>query len=105
MPMKIRYVKRVGKMEQGAEEMRSDIDANILVAMGVAAHVIEEEEVETQEAALQVEEQEEGETVGDYAPKAKGPRSKKGKKTSKKKKSGEKNEGYRRRDMTAERRT
>jgi hypothetical protein len=94
MPRMIRYVKQVGTLKVGDTEERSDIDANILIQLGVA-------EEGTAVPASPVKTVVEQPT---FASRAEQRRSERGGRKSKKDKKEERKEGYKRRDMVAERR-
>lgn len=90
MPRIVRYVKDVGTLKKGYEEERSDIDANILSALGVIE--ILPIEAETEEDPMPPKSQQ-------------GAGKMKRMKQYKKRTSKNSKEGYKRRDMTPEQRT
>jgi len=94
MPRKIRYIKKVGTLDVGDTEVRSDIDANILIQLGVAEEGADVPESPVQAVVAQP----------NFASRAEQRRAERGGKKGKKDKKAERKEGYKRRDMVAEKR-
>jgi hypothetical protein len=99
MPRKIEYIKDVGSLKEGHVEERSDIDANILVLLGVARNYVVEASAAPESRALVAEDIGIQEVPG-YT--SRGQRRKVYR--SKKPETGGEGKGYRRRDMVAEKR-
>ena len=97
MPRKIKYVKLTGSIQPGTIEERSDIDANILVTLGVAVEVTSDDK--TGEPVISAA----GYKTAAITPSRAERRRLAASLKSKQPKKGR--TGYNRRDMTAEERT